>query len=106
MAFAAAVMELGFYSCMFLDIAAVISERIHEAPQTEEAADRHYSFKFAITAAFFIKTFPAARSHSVLKLFSGFAIAPLTACKPTVHKAISMAMVPARANIHQFRLIR
>ena len=38
--------------------------------------------------------------HSVLKLFTGFAIADLTACIPKVIDVITKAMSPASANIH------
>ena len=44
--------------------------------------------------------------HSVLKLFTGFAIAAFIARKLTVAKAIDIAPTPATMNIHQLILMR
>ena len=41
------------------------------------------------------------KHHSLLRLFTGLANAALTLWKPTVRKAISTAVTPAIANIHQ-----
>src|SRR5688572_16669593 len=44
--------------------------------------------------------------HSVLKLFTGLAIAALTAWKLIVNKATNKAIEPAKANTHQLIFIR
>ena len=43
--------------------------------------------------------------HSVLKLFTGFAIAAFIACKLTVNTAMNIAINPANAKIDQLVLI-
>ena len=45
-------------------------------------------------------------SHSVLKLFTGFATAALIAWKLTVSKVISKAPAPADAKIHHDNAVR
>jgi hypothetical protein len=44
--------------------------------------------------------------YSVLKLFTGFAIAAFIAWKLTVAKAIDIAAIPATMNIHQLISMR
>src|ERR1700694_2098683 len=45
-------------------------------------------------------------NHSVLKLFTGFAIAAFIAWKLTVSKAINKAPIPATPKTHQLMVIR
>ena len=49
---------------------------------------------------------PAIGFYSLLKLFTGFAIAAFIAWKLTVPNAINITNTPARANMLQLRLIR
>ncbi len=51
-------------------------------------------------------TFYFSRHYSLLKLFTGFATAALSAWKLTVSNAIKMAVKPASANTHQLILTR
>lgn len=46
------------------------------------------------------------KSYSVLKLFTGFAIAAFIAWKLTVIKAINITSIPADANNHQLSEMR
>ena len=43
-------------------------------------------------------------AHSYRRLSTGFAVAALTACEPTVNKAMTNANKPVTANIHRLEI--